>query len=912
MSNNQPKSIVKNQDLKSSLDFNFLKKIGIENIQNLSGNIWTDYNEHDPGVTILENLCFALTELGYKTDFSIEDLFFKKSEERKDFLKTFYGPHELLSIAPITQLDFRKVIIDHVDHVKNAWVEPKKQSTIGTRINGLYEVLLMVDPEIKDKDSVLEHTNQLLQSNRNLGEDFEIIKILEFDKIHFSANIRIAPDAIGEQIYAQIITDIQAYFSPNILLYSSDELLEMGYDHEFIFNYPLVKNGYIIDEDLMNSQLNNLNKVFRSDIIRLITDVEGVQEVLEFQMYLNGDEISNEIIQLDEYKIPLLDYDKIIDKSTISLVAGDIAYSPDKEVVRYTYEIDKSKYSIKHSRYIEKDEISIESDLTKEEIEQYHSIQNSFPRTYGITDFGIQGKVSESREAQVKQLRAYLFFFEQILANYLSQLANVEVLFSTNPNLESTYFFQHLNYLNGFDEIIKSYNGTGDLPLLKINNKFDRVEERRNRMLDHMLSRFGEEFLMEAYNAIHRESSSVAKENFLEQSINAKCLFLNNYIDISRNKAKGYNHYSDYTDSENVSGLEKKISLLFNLVDYGFKRLSDLTSEKSLNMTDKKENNTKTKVSFNSDNENLLADLLAFGIDRNNYKIEKKDKKYELSFNNPIDNEELVIYSAASIKECEDATSSLIEKLNQYNQISEGFHIIEHILLRDIDSSFRFIYISESNIELSSPYDYSDSKTDRKNFIENLLEIGSVKANYSVKKTGDFYKIVLSKKGSPFQVTSQELMEKATATEAIDDFIAEFKATKATDADMDLRLHLDQDMSNVSTYNEDPYSLQISFVCPNWSGRFRSDKMKYLFENVVKLNSPAHLKINFFWISLDEMKEFEDYYEKWLQGKNDTKFSRRKLDKLSKVLLLLLQTYDHSAVDKKLAKELNDAKSAVK
>lgn len=53
----ESKGFFKDQQLKPSMDFNFLKNKGIDYIQKLSGDIWTDYNDHDPGVTILEQLC---------------------------------------------------------------------------------------------------------------------------------------------------------------------------------------------------------------------------------------------------------------------------------------------------------------------------------------------------------------------------------------------------------------------------------------------------------------------------------------------------------------------------------------------------------------------------------------------------------------------------------------------------------------------------------------------------------------------------------------------------------------------------------------------------------------------------------------------------------------------------------------
>ena len=51
------------------LNFQVLRDIGIKRLQALSSDLWTDYNLHDPGVTILEVLCYAITDLGYRNNF---------------------------------------------------------------------------------------------------------------------------------------------------------------------------------------------------------------------------------------------------------------------------------------------------------------------------------------------------------------------------------------------------------------------------------------------------------------------------------------------------------------------------------------------------------------------------------------------------------------------------------------------------------------------------------------------------------------------------------------------------------------------------------------------------------------------------------------------------------------------------
>ena len=77
----KPKFIKSDNYSTKSQRYDELLKEGIEWIQRFSGNNWTDYNYHDPGVTLLEQLCYALTDLGYRTNFPIEDLLIGKKED---------------------------------------------------------------------------------------------------------------------------------------------------------------------------------------------------------------------------------------------------------------------------------------------------------------------------------------------------------------------------------------------------------------------------------------------------------------------------------------------------------------------------------------------------------------------------------------------------------------------------------------------------------------------------------------------------------------------------------------------------------------------------------------------------------------------------------------------------------------
>ena len=73
-------------------DYDFLRKEAIRYIQALSGKVWTDYNTHDPGITLLEAACYSLTDLGYRTSFDIKDLLTPKVAGHDTWKNTFIQP----------------------------------------------------------------------------------------------------------------------------------------------------------------------------------------------------------------------------------------------------------------------------------------------------------------------------------------------------------------------------------------------------------------------------------------------------------------------------------------------------------------------------------------------------------------------------------------------------------------------------------------------------------------------------------------------------------------------------------------------------------------------------------------------------------------------------------------------------
>jgi hypothetical protein len=177
-----PVNIPRSPALTPSSDFYALRRTGIGYIEELASELWTDYNPHDPGITLLEQLCFALTDLAYRNGWDIKDLLMPatpSSDPAQPYPnQTFFTAREILTVNPVTPDDFRRLLIGRAA-LRNAWVfckqcacdvawysacikgkpvlsfsEPDDSASAVQRVEvrGLYDVLLELeaDPELGD------------------------------------------------------------------------------------------------------------------------------------------------------------------------------------------------------------------------------------------------------------------------------------------------------------------------------------------------------------------------------------------------------------------------------------------------------------------------------------------------------------------------------------------------------------------------------------------------------------------------------------------------------------------------------------------------------------------------------------------------------------------------------------------
>ena len=134
----KPITISNQKPSSPALDFELLRSEALAYIQRISGQIWTDYNTHDPGVTILEVLCYAITDLSFRANKPIQDLL---ADENGSLLGQFFKASEILPSKALTLEDYRKLLIDvevvgkegelaRFAGIKNAWIELRASNEI--------------------------------------------------------------------------------------------------------------------------------------------------------------------------------------------------------------------------------------------------------------------------------------------------------------------------------------------------------------------------------------------------------------------------------------------------------------------------------------------------------------------------------------------------------------------------------------------------------------------------------------------------------------------------------------------------------------------------------------------------------------------------------------------------------------
>lgn len=923
---NQSGFLDRKKQVDPALDFNFLRKEGINIIQELTGSFWTDFNLHDPGVTILEQLCYALTELSFRTDYDIEQLLFK--DGKSDL--PFYKPEDILTNNPLTTTDLRKKFLDEIPELKNIWFEPVLHHDGG--FNGLYRILIdttLINASPEEEAGVKQKIHTVYSKYRNICEDIFEVKILEQLPITICGEIE--TDGLVElaQIMANIYFTVEQNINPEVQFHALSELLEKGKKYHEIFDGPALEHGFILSEELIAQP----DSIVVSDVVKLIMQVDGVVSVKNLHLEWNGEVFYNQL-NIPKGKIPKFIHSEIVtdaEKYSIKFYKGNLVYNGFKSDAfrKYLNELvsgHKKSYRISGSTF---ELPNIQQGLN---FEEYYSIQNHFPAIYGVGPEGLPNKPTLERKARANQLKGYLMIFEQFMANYLSQLAHFKELLSIHKRLNNTYFIQKLDavpngeqfYANQEGVIKDAYLELDEVPqkykdgLALLNSHFDDFVDRKNRMLDFLLAVHGESYTKYSLSQFNYYFTD---NEFKRFQITCKSALLQQLDNVNYNRASGVDYYSD---SQVCTGLEtrlrmvlglgleenadgrinlKNVNSVFDILDhYKLKLLSAESrsaamkkwqSESNLDLINLKQEQVSNQFDYVDDedldrvenlDESLLeltlpfrtgyvtTDFLISGIQLMNYKagpvIDNKKEVALLHHNNESDPWKLIgVFKSEN--DLNQALKLLQKLLVKINMESEHVHLVEHIMLRPEPHELKYgIYIKDEagKYVLKSKKQYA--LADREAVLERLSTGFSAYDNFSVEADENRdMNIIFKVPETDLEFTSIDPNISVEETHTKMEQLYRFLANKDRELPYQEKTGFYiQYAANEKDIPDTYFTYKVSLVFPAWTARFANKEFRSIARDVIWEQKPAMVYPDLHWLSPNEMRIFEKLRNKWISN----------------------------------------------
>lgn len=577
-------------------DWAALRAAGLAYVERFAHTLWTDYNEHDPGVTILELLCYAITDLSQRTSLDTKDLIRSSFDSDDAMRAAFPAAHRALPSSPVTLLDYRKLLID-IPGIRNAWLQPRAPrvyvqpptaqnpnapatlsfalgGSLSFDVQGFYDILLdleditneqieqeyndwlqqyslnnIVTAPLQDEDtpnvmslgaghpaialmldataqpfggsqgtvmilgrislrarlaaSLLEQARQTYLDNRNLGEDYLSVREVPTYELKLCADIELQPGAKVADVHARILLAADDYLTPSTKRYSLAELqalpnakgLPRGMDE--IFEGPLLKYGFILDEELAAAPLRS--KIYSSDLIALIMAVPGVAAVRNLVMRSSGPHSPTTSSSTWSLPIPAGHRPQlVVEQSALRFFQGLLPVHNLATLAAAQTQFISLRRAAALQRGRTVPEIPVPVG-TAHNLTTYRPLALDFPATYSIGAGAWPAELE--RRNQARQLQAYLLFFDQLLAGYVAQLSHVKDLLGTDATVINTYFDQVLDAeaLPALRDLFVGDKLPGELPLSQAETDAAAAalalhQERRNRFLDHLLARFAENF----------------------------------------------------------------------------------------------------------------------------------------------------------------------------------------------------------------------------------------------------------------------------------------------------------------------------------------------------------------------------------------------------------------------------------
>ena len=857
-------------------DYQKLQEAALETVQQLSGNLWTDYNDHDPGVTIMDAFNYALTELNYKLSFPVVEYLTNEEGEFKPNNFGLFLPGQVYPSGPVTQADYRKLFFDRINDISDIWIHPSTE-----KLSGTVDIIADLSPSANrnKQNKIEEKIRKLYNENRNLGETLGNVYFREKEQLELFGEVHLNDDSNVAEVLARIYFTCATYFNSGIRYHNLRKLLAKENDWSILLDGPLMKNG-IIDEDSIQEIKRNYSV---PELHYLIKELDGIKAVEKISLGNNDHNFDDEIV-----------CSNILHSYSVSLPARKhdiqlLVLKNNKEVYFNFSEVQKHFKKLVIDEFGRQNQFADISEILNYpqgkfvDFSGYDSIQNEFPNFYGINANGIPSFYPDERKAQAKQLKGYLLLFDFITAGSMQEINQLRNLLQVNDHLPTEMLPDLSETVAHYAELIDAEKQNTE-----INQSASFKAGVKSQLFDLLDALYGEKSYLRFLNDFDLYNSSEI------QRLHHRANFIQNEHEFMPVRAQGINLISN--QPKNVPGIKQWFSAVLGLPNAQELPVTNVFSEYSLRLLSDQEfykdikgllniDFVVNKLDDNFDKENIF-DVPVKEVEnpKENY-LEFRDKIYLLHHNiifesflrngifidnykilQPADNDFILSYHAGEKEEWIalgrfEKHNEAIQAANQLrlflidlNLQSENLYLVEHLLLNtNNDNRCYSLQASdeqgEVQFKLLEPVTRDEIEKLGK-VVEEAFENPSV---FEIRKTGkeDFLILLETENKDAFYC-----MHRFENREVAVQFLNDFKTQKFNIG----KYYSQSENEQFPIYFMD---FTVTAVLPDWSARFYNEKFRAWCEELLEERRPAHLKLNFLWLNAPEIRQFEKLYFGW-------------------------------------------------
>ena len=447
-----------------------------------------------------------------------------------------------------------------------------------------------------DESAVIQKVRSVFAAHRNLCEDIDQVEIIRTVPYFLAGEVEIQPAHNRAKIYAEIFLKCAHSISSGIQVDRYESILSQTGNYERIFTGPLTQHGFISDRCFAEGD----EVISVVDLITMVSRIDGVIKVRDLYL-IDRDNKKHTSISYDSsrHAFPGLSFPRSAKPQQILrlVLPHDVSRKDhDGQTPGFRFYENRQDEALLEETQLELRKLVFEYHAFRNNrpsfahlipppkgerrvAAEYYSIQNHFPAAYGINRYGIPHSKPPEVKAKAKQLKAYLFPFEQLMADYLQHVQEMPRLFSLDAGLKQSYFSQSLDNGNipGIEPLYVKDAHDSQAALAGILRHYDNFGDRRSRALDTLLAMYGEQYPQAALQQFDCYRRPSRNRWMIENKIN----FLKCIKDITRDRGKGFNYLkpalcAQHEDNEeNLAGAHKRISILLGLTQ--FDRISLIT-----------------------------------------------------------------------------------------------------------------------------------------------------------------------------------------------------------------------------------------------------------------------------------------------------------------------------------------------